>query len=159
MIALTASAHAFTASTTASWPFWAVSRICSCTSWTGAFASVLVVVAISSSCVVGTLGTLPSVRLIYLAIRSELGLSRVRSRGVPIGAQGRRRDQLTGPLARPGGPVLPPRTAVPVRGVAPFRRRRRVPVGHLVPGLGVGRVDDAGDVPAAGQHVPHRAAE
>src|SRR6266542_676710 len=56
MIALTASAHALTASTTASWPWRAVCRISSCTSC----AVVLVLVAVMSP-------PLVSLRSLYLA--------------------------------------------------------------------------------------------
>src|ERR1700730_8266665 len=74
-------------------------------------------------------------------------------------ARGRRLDPLAGSLRHPRGPVLPPRTLL--------RRCRGPPlvgvVGELVigpvPALGVGRVDDAGDVAGRRQHVAARPAE
>src|SRR5215468_1134011 len=53
----------------------------------------------------------------------------------------------------PGGPVLPPRAALLAVGRAPGLGVAARAVGRLVPGLRAGRVDDAGDVAAAGEHV------
>src|SRR6266567_7633303 len=58
----------------------------------------------------------------------------------------------------PGGPVLPPRAAVLAGRGAPGLRVSAGVVAGLVPGLGSGRVDNAGDVPAAGQRVADLAA-
>src|SRR5208283_2325785 len=66
---------------------------------------------------------------------------RVRDGPVLPAAHARRLDALARAGFGPGGPVLPPRAAMLAVGAAP--------------GLRAGRVDDAGDMPAAGQHVPN----
>src|SRR5712692_10188518 len=62
----------------------------------------------------------------------------------------RRLDELAGAGLGPGGPVLPPRAALLAGRGAPGLRVSAGVVAGLVPGLGSWRVDDAGDVPAAG---------
>src|SRR5580658_1897766 len=79
--------------------------------------------------------------------------------GVPFAAQGRRLDVRAGPGVGPLGPVFPPRALVLGGRGAPGVRTGPGVVARLVPGLRAGRVDDAGDVAAAGQHVADLAAE
>src|ERR1700689_661839 len=65
--------------------------------------------------------------------------------------------------ARPGvgpfGPVLPPGPAVLGARGPPRLGVGRSVLARLVPGLGAGRVDDAGDVAAAGEPVAELAAQ
>src|ERR1700730_11247432 len=85
----------------------------------------------------------------------------VRDGRVLPAAHVRRLDKFARAGFRPGGPVLPPRAGLLGAGTAPRLRVRqsgRVVTGRLMPGLRAGRVDVAGDVPAAGQHVPDVAA-
>ena len=56
-------------------------------------------------------------------------------------------------------PVLPPGAALPVGRRPPLLGTIRIVLGHLIAGLGAGRVDDPRDVAAGTQHVTHRAAE
>src|SRR5882757_6056826 len=78
----------------------------------------------------------------------------VREDRVLLAAQVRRLDELARAGAGPLGPVLPPRAVELGAGAAPglgVGQGGRVVARRFVPGLGTGRVDDAGDVPAAGQ--------
>src|SRR5215472_17579546 len=70
-----------------------------------------------------------------------------------------RGNEVTGPGAGPGRPVLPPGAAVALRARPPPGRVRRTVFDGLVPGLRAGRVDDARNVAAAGQDVPDGSAE
>src|SRR5215475_2020571 len=79
-------------------------------------------------------------------------------RVVPRAHRGRG-NEVAGPGAGPGRPVLPPGAAVALRARPPLGRVRRVVFGGLVPGLRAWRVHDARDVAAAGQDVPDAAAE
>src|SRR5690348_13052284 len=86
----------------------------------------------------------------------------VRDGRVLPAAHVRRLDKFARAGFGPGGPVLPPRAVVLAPAAPPgFRvgQGGRVVAGRLVPGLGAGRVDDAGDMTAAGQHVPDRATQ
>src|ERR1019366_6076356 len=84
---------------------------------------------------------------------------RVAKRRVALAADGRRLYLRAGPLHSPVGPALPPSTLDDLRALAPLRRGAMAVLAHFVPGLGTGRVDDAGDVPTAGQHVPPQTAK
>src|SRR3954452_8638270 len=70
-----------------------------------------------------------------------------------------RLDQRPGALGAPPGPVLPPGTGVPLTALAPLSRILRVLLAGDVPGLRRRRVDDPGDVAAAGQDEPRLPAD
>src|SRR5207248_3271992 len=96
---------------------------------------------------------------LFLHARQNASTMHVAPRGVTDGrilltTHSRRFGTAPRPPARPLGPVLPPRSAVPLRRLPPLLRGDRVRrLGHLVPGLRARRVHDAGDVAAAGEHV------
>src|SRR5258708_16067397 len=77
------------------------------------------------------------------ASAADVVARRLAERGVALAAHRRRRAELAGPRVRPGGPVLPPRAAVPLRGLPPLRRGLRVGLAPLVPRLRPRRVADA----------------
>src|SRR6516162_6887653 len=100
-----------------------------------------------------SLSTTPSVSApdVVPGRRAERRVARRAHRG--------RGNEVAGPGAGPGRPVLPPGAAVALRARPPLGRVRRVVFGGLVPGLRARRVHDVRDVAAAGQDVPDTAAE
>src|SRR5580700_4740078 len=78
---------------------------------------------------------------------------------IPPAAHRGRLDARARPGVGPFGPVLPPGPGVLGARGPPGLRVGGGVVAGLVPGLGAGRVDDAGDVAAAGQHIADLAAE
>src|SRR5690242_4078835 len=99
----------------------------------------------------------PAGRLGERLLTEHVRSGRITQRGVRLAAQRRRRDLLAGPLGDPGGPVLPPGDRLHRRRRQPLVRvlREFGQVSGPMLGLGVGRVDDPGDVSGVGQDESH----